>query len=192
VRILDRHPNIRTVPDPRGYPQFATFSSGDGKHERGVNDLVHRQHQGIAHNAATMVVMEDPLTLELMGTCGHRLETVTFTALAKEEPLAQFVPKTEPSFTVPAVYIHVIGLCKGFRGCRLPDGGRLGWRLLRGAMTEIARGYIASPLPIMFAFVAEDNVYSHKLFEEHGFGLIAPRRKGDETIRYRPGGLELA
>lgn len=191
MRILERVPRIRTLPDPRQYQQFAGFTSGDGHHERGVDNLVHRQHQGIANNAATMVVMEDPLSEELMGTCGHRPEQVTFSALPKGEPLAAFVPRTDPTLTTSAVYVHVICLCKGFRGCRLPDGTRLGSFLLRGMMKEVARGYITSPLPIMFAYVAVDNIPSHRVFEGEGFGLIAPRRQGEETVRYRPGGLEI-
>jgi hypothetical protein len=191
VRFLKREPAFRTVPNPRNYDQFANYTSGDGHHERGVNNLVHRQHQGIAHNTATMVVLEDPASQELIGTCGHRPADVQFAALAKNELPAKHLPKTRPNLTVPAIYIHVIGLCKNYRGCRRPAGGRLGERLLRCTMTEIAKDYVAKPMPIMWAYVAEDNYYSHRLFEALGFGLIAPSQKGNDTIRYRPAGLEL-
>lgn len=61
--------------------------------------------------------------------------------------------------------------------------------LAAGARLSPRRGRRAANRPIMFAYVAEDNFYSHRLFAVHRFGLIAPRRKGDDTVRYRAGGL---
>jgi hypothetical protein len=95
-------------------------------------------------------------------------------------------------FSIPdAAYIHMIGVCAAFRGWKLNDGTRMGTFVLRAALNQIA--IECKRMPVVWAYVHEDNRASHRMFEGVDFGLIKRPRPDQqtETVRYRPAGLEV-
>jgi len=180
-------PQVRVVKQTIGNELLRDFCCGSGTHEDEVNSLVRRQFDGSRVCPATVVVIVNALGRPI-GVCGYRSRPVTFAALAVTGPPPRKV--AVPEFSVPdAAYIHMVGICEAFRGWKLEDGTRLGTFLLRSTVNQIA--IECGRVPVVWAYVAEDNRPSHRMFESVDFGLIEREHQKTETIRYRPAGLEV-
>lgn len=181
------NPQVRVIKQPIGNELLRDFCCGSGMHEEEVNTLVRRQFDGSRECPATVVVIVNALG-RAIGVCGYRSRPVTFAALA-----VTGLPPGKvaiPEFSVPnAAYIHMVGICEAFRGWKLEDETRLGTFLLRSTVNQIARE--CGRMPVVWAYVAEDNRPSHRMFGSVDFGLIEREHQKTETIRYRPAGLEV-
>lgn len=179
-------PQLRVIKRPIGNELLRGFCTGSGVHEDEVNTLVRRQFDGSRQYPATVAVIVDALERPI-GVCGYRPRPVTFAALPVTSlPLAKLA--ATPEFSVPdAAYIHMIGVAEAFRGWKLEDGTRMGTFLLRATINQIA--VECGRVPVTWAYVAEDNGPSHRMFATVDFGLIERGHRRTETIRYRPAGL---
>jgi hypothetical protein len=180
-------PQVRVIKQPIGNELLRDFCCGSGVHEEEVNNLVRRQYDGTRQRPATVVVLVNGLERPI-GVCGYRAQPVTFAALAVTDlPSGKVVV---PEFSIPnAAYIHMVGVCEAFRGWKLEDGTRLGTFLLRSTVNQIA--IECGRVPVVWAYVAQDNRPSHRMFESVDFGLIEREHQKTETVRYRPAGLEV-
>jgi hypothetical protein len=185
--IFKGQPQIRVITQPIGNRLLSDFSTGSGTHEEEVNLLVQRQFDGSRKFRTTVVAAVNELERPI-GVCGYRPRLVSFAALPV--PTDRAIKVTAPEFSVPdAGYIHMIGISEGFRGWKLEDGTRMGTFVLRATVNQIAKE--CGRMPVTWAYVAQDNRASHRMFATVDFGLIERDNETAETVRYRPAGLEV-
>jgi hypothetical protein len=163
-------PRVRSV-DPIAYAPLGSFSCGASSHfEDEVNDGAAKLHRGIGAWEAVRVA-ETPVSGELMGFCLIQRRSLDL----------------PPVCVADAAYVALIAVAVSWRGCRLPDGGRLGNVILRDALEQIMQLWKGPPMPAVWAMVAPANFASHNVFAQWGFGHIKTGAKYD--VRYRPARL---
>jgi hypothetical protein len=167
---------VRRIQSAHGFGPFATFSSGTGKFEKKVNDIITGRFRGEGP-AANWVVMETGYG-QLVGACAYVKRPLTYDVLptpAKPTPTA-----INTSVTVPgAAYVHVIAIKEEYRGLVLRDGRTMGTYLLTGTQGVIKREW-ANAMPWTWAYVEDENQPSHNFFYEHGFGYVPPQKPEED------------
>lgn len=116
MNALAPTPRVRTV-DPTSYVPLASFScGGSSDYEREVDDIVADLHRGRSPWESVRVA-EAPGG-DRMGLC-----------LLQRRGL--------PGAAPDAAYIGLLSVAAGWRGSRLPDGGRLGSLLLGDSLEQV-------------------------------------------------------
>jgi hypothetical protein len=169
--VIAGNVDFDVLSNPRGSVLLRGFDVGDGRYDKQVTKMVRELGSTNAHGAKAGVLTHNGNAAAI---CAWYPRPLVASNLASPDD----------------VYIHLVGVSRDHRECRLEDGTWLSRALMLRTLEQVQAESPGGVIRASWTLVAPFNRKSHRLFRYNGYSTRAPVQ-GHDLIRLRPAGLEI-